>query len=95
MYNVLFGTPQGLFRAPRLEERLENAFENTDPNQLRCTVSSKKQKVSSKKSSRMEEPMEDYDREKFVIVGASEKFTLISKNRSFIKEKGFHHPEDS
>ena len=38
--------------------------------------------------------MEDYDREKFVIVGASEKFTLISKNRSFIKEKGFHHPED-
>ena len=23
-----------------------------------------------------------------------EKFSLISKNHSFIKEKGFHHPED-
>ena len=23
-----------------------------------------------------------------------EKFDLISKNRSFIKEKGFHHPDD-
>ena len=37
--------------------------------------------------------MDDYDHRKFVNMGASEKFTLISKNRSFIKEKGFHHPE--
>ena len=57
-------------------------------------MSSKMQKVSSKKSCRMEEPTEDYDHEKFVNVGASKKFTPISANRSFIKEKGFHHPED-
>ena len=38
--------------------------------------------------------MDNYDHQKFVNVGASDKFTLISKNQSFIKEKGFHHPED-
>ena len=27
-------------------------------------------------------------------MSATEKFGLISKNRSFIKEKGFHHPDD-
>ena len=37
----------------------------------------------------MEEPAYDYDRER-----AIEKFGLISKNRPFIKEKGFHHPND-
>ena len=42
----------------------------------------------------MEEQIDDYDHQKFVNVGASEKFTLISKNRSFIKEKGFHYLED-
>ena len=42
----------------------------------------------------MEEPTEDFDHEKFVNVGASKKLTLISTNRSFIKEKGFHHPKD-
>ena len=42
----------------------------------------------------MEEPTEDYDHEMFVNVGASKKFTLISANRSFIKEKGFHYPEE-
>ena len=38
--------------------------------------------------------MDDYNHQKFVNLGESEKFTLISKNRSFIKEKGFHHLED-
>ena len=57
-------------------------------------MSSKRQKVSSKKSKRVEEPTHDYDHEKFVNEGAAEKFDLISKNRSFIKEKGFHHPDD-
>ena len=42
----------------------------------------------------MEEPSHDYDHEKFVNVGAAEKFDLMSKNRSFIKEKYFYHPED-
>ena len=53
-------------------------------------MSSKRQKVSSKKSRRIEEPAH----EKFVNDGAIKKFNVISKNRSFIKEKGFHHPED-
>ena len=35
-----------------------------------------------------------YDHDKFVHESAAEKFDLISKNRSFIKEKGFHHLED-
>ena len=42
----------------------------------------------------MEEPTHNYDHEKFVNEGAVEKFGLISKNRSFIKEKGFHHLDD-
>ena len=57
-------------------------------------MSSNIQKVSSKKCRRIEEPAHDYDHEKFVNKGAAEKFNLISKNRSFVKEKGFHHPED-
>ena len=35
-----------------------------------------------------------YDHEKFVNESAAEEFGLISKNLSFIKEKGLHHPED-
>ena len=35
-----------------------------------------------------------YDHDKFVNESTSEKFGLISKIRSFIKEKGFHHPDD-
>ena len=42
----------------------------------------------------MEESSTDYGHCKFVNLGASEKFALILKNRSFIKEKGFYHPED-
>ena len=42
----------------------------------------------------MEEPSHGYDHEKFVNNGAVKNFGLISKNRSFIKEKGFHHPDD-
>ena len=38
-----------------------------------------------------EEPAHCYDHDKFVNESTTEKFGLISKNRSFIKEKGFHH----
>ena len=38
--------------------------------------------------------MHSYDHDKFINESAVEKFDLISKNRSFIKEKGFHHPND-
>ena len=57
-------------------------------------MSSKKQKLSSKRSRASEETAHDYDHEKFVNASAVEKFDLILKNRSFIKEKGFQHPDD-
>ena len=57
-------------------------------------MSSKKQNISSKKSRKIGETSHDYDHEKFVNKSVGEKFGLISKNRSFIKKKGFHHPED-
>ena len=57
-------------------------------------MSSKKQKMTSKRGRASEEPAHSYDHDKFVNESAAEKFGLISKNRSFIKEKGFHHPDD-
>ena len=57
-------------------------------------MSSKKQKLSSKRNRSIEELSHDYDHEKFVNASVVEKFGLISKSRSFIKEKGFHHPDD-
>ena len=38
--------------------------------------------------------MEEDDRTKFINLEASKRFTLISTQRSFIKEKELHHPED-
>ena len=47
------------------------------------------------KSSRAsEEPSQAYDHGKFVDDSVAEKFRLISTNYSFIKEKGFQHPND-
>ena len=60
---------------------------------LGFTMSSKKQKLSSKKSQKIKEPSHDYDHEKFVNESGTEKFSLIYENGSFIKEKGFHHPK--
>ena len=57
-------------------------------------MSSKRQKMTTKRGWASEEPACTYDHDKFVNESAAEKFDLISKNRSFIKEKGFHHPED-
>ena len=57
-------------------------------------MSTKKQKLTSKRGRPSEEPAQNYDHNKFVNEGVAEKFGLISKNRSFIKEKGFHHPDD-
>ena len=50
--------------------------------------------MTSKRGRASEEPTHRYDHEKFVNESATEKFDLISKNRSFIKEKGFHHLDD-
>ena len=60
----------------------------------KCSISGKKQKMSSKRSRASKEPAYSYDHDKFINESAVEKFGLISKNRSFIKEKGFHHPDD-
>ena len=57
-------------------------------------MSSKRQKMTAKRGLASEEPARSYDHDKFVNESAAEKFDLISKNQSFIKEKGFHHPED-
>ena len=57
-------------------------------------MSSKKQKLSSKRSHKVEEPVEDYDRTKFVNLEASKRFTLITTNSSFINENGLNQPED-
>ena len=64
------------------------------PTLIQCPMSSKKHKLSSKRSWASKETTHDYDHEKFVNESMAEKFGLISKNRSFIKEKGFHHPND-
>ena len=42
----------------------------------------------------MDKKPEDFNHTKFVNVGAAKKFTLISKNRSFLKKKGFHHSDN-
>ena len=55
---------------------------------------SKRQKMTAKRGQASEEPASSYDHEKFFNESTTEKFGLISKNRSFIKEKGFHQPDD-
>ena len=50
--------------------------------------------MTAKRGQTSEKPAHSYDHENFFIESTYEKFDLISKNRSFIKEKGFHHPED-
>ena len=57
-------------------------------------MSSKKRKMSSKSRRASEEPSQAYDHGKFINESAVEKFGLVSANRSFIKEKGFQHPDD-
>ena len=64
------------------------------PIPIKCPMSSKKQKLSSKISRASEEPTHGYDHNKFFNESAAEKFGLISKNRSFIKEKGFQYLDD-
>ena len=50
--------------------------------------------MSSKRGRASEEPAHSYDHDKYFNESVAEKFSLISKNRSFIKKKGFHHPND-
>ena len=48
----------------------------------------------SSNSRASEEPSLAYGHDKFVNESVAKKFGLISVNPSFIKEKGFQHPED-
>ena len=57
-------------------------------------MSGKRQKLPTKRSRSSEDPTPTYDVTRFVNEGAADRFGTICKNRSFIKEKGFHHPDD-
>ena len=54
----------------------------------------KQHKLTAKQGRASEEPTPNFDLTKFFNEGASDRFGTIYKNRSFIKEKGFHHPDD-
>ena len=57
-------------------------------------MSGKRQKLIAKWGRACEDPTPNFDLFKFVNEGAANRFGTICKNRSFIKEKGFHHPDD-
>ena len=57
-------------------------------------MSGKRQKLPTKRSRSSEDPTPTYDVTRFVNESVADRFGTICKNRSFIKEKGFHHPDD-
>ena len=57
-------------------------------------MSGKRQKLPAKRSRASEAPTPTFDASRFNNEAAADRFSIICKNRSFIKEKGFHHPED-
>ena len=57
-------------------------------------MSGKRQKLPAKRSRASEAPTPAFDASRFANLSAAERFGSICKNRSFIKEKGFHHPDD-
>ena len=57
-------------------------------------MSCKRKKLPAKWSRPSEDPTPTYDVTRFVNASAADRFGTICKNRSFIKEKGFHHPDD-
>ena len=50
--------------------------------------------MPTKRGRASEDPTLNFDIMKFVNEGVADLFGTICKNRSFIKEKGFHHPDD-
>ena len=54
----------------------------------------KRQKLPTKLGRSSEDLTPTYDVTRFVNEGAADQFGTICKNRSFTKEKGFHHPDD-
>ena len=57
-------------------------------------MSGKRKKLPAKRSRPSEAPPPAFDASRFVNASAADRFSIICKNRSFIKEKGFHHPDD-
>ena len=57
-------------------------------------MSGKRQKLPTKRGRASEDPTPNNDVTRFVNEGVVDRFGTIFKNRSFIKEKGFHHPDD-
>ena len=57
-------------------------------------MSGKRQKLPTKRGRASEDPTLNFDVTRFVNEGVVDLFGTICKNRSFIKEKGFHHPDD-
>ena len=58
----------------------------------RCRASVKSCSLKGGRAS--EDPTPNFDIMKFVNEGVADWFGTICRNRSFIKEKGFHHPDD-
>ena len=57
-------------------------------------MSRKRQKLTAKRDRVSEVPTPNFDLTKFFNEGGADRFVTICKNWSFIKEKGFHHPDD-
>ena len=57
-------------------------------------MSGKRQKLPAKRSRSGEDPTPTYNVTRFVNTSSVDQFGTIYKNRSFIKEKGFHHTDD-
>ena len=57
-------------------------------------MSGKRQKLPTKRGKANEDPTPNFDVTRFVNEGAADQFGTICKNHYFIKEKGFHHPDD-
>ena len=57
-------------------------------------MSGKRQKFPTKQGRASEDPTPNFDVTRIVNKGAADWFATICKNRSFIKEKGFPHPDD-
>ena len=57
-------------------------------------MSGKRQKLPTKRGRSSKDPTPNNDVTRFVNERAADRFGTIYKNRLFIKEKGFHHPDD-
>ena len=81
-------------RRSRGQEEVSKTLATISTLPYKCLMSSKEQNMTSKRGQASEEPAHSYDHDKFINESGTEKFGLISKNRSFIKDKGFHHLDD-